>query len=61
MMTDITYISFYSCHIMIIDPIGRKRAIMIYSVVFVLGGLLQALATNLDTMMAGRFIAGRKF
>ncbi|CAO3592943.1 unnamed protein product [Absidia cylindrospora] len=40
------------------DPIGRKKAIMAYSVVFVLGGLLQTLATNLDTMMAGRFIAG---
>ncbi|KAI8335110.1 general substrate transporter [Chlamydoabsidia padenii] len=43
---------------LVAEPVGRKKAIMIFAVVFLLGGLLQALATNLDTMMAGRFIAG---
>ncbi|KAI8096978.1 general substrate transporter [Halteromyces radiatus] len=43
---------------LVADPVGRKKAIIIFSVIFILGGLLQTLAHNLDTMMAGRFVAG---
>jgi predicted MFS family arabinose efflux permease len=43
------------------EPVGRKKAIMLFAVIFLLGGFLQAFATNLDTMMAGRFIAGREY
>ncbi|ORY94966.1 general substrate transporter [Syncephalastrum racemosum] len=40
------------------DPFGRKKAIMLGSVVFLIGGILQTVAQNVDTMMAGRFVTG---
>ncbi|KAI9488205.1 general substrate transporter [Zychaea mexicana] len=40
------------------DPYGRKLAIIVSSVIFIVGGILQAVAQNLATMMAGRFVAG---
>jgi predicted MFS family arabinose efflux permease len=43
------------------DPIGRKKSIVVYGVVFLLGSSLQVGAHNLATMMAGRFIGGSKF
>lgn len=43
-----------------IDPFGRKKTIMFSSLVFILGGILQAVAQNVSTMLAGRFIAGCK-
>lgn len=43
-----------------IDPFGRKKTIMFSSLVFILGGILQAVAQNVATMLAGRFIAGCK-
>ena len=43
------------------DPFGRKLAIILSSIIFIVGGILQAVAQNLPTMLAGRFIAGCKF
>jgi sugar porter (SP) family MFS transporter len=40
------------------DIIGRRRTIFYGSCVFFIGGALQALATSMPMMMAGRFIAG---
>ncbi|KAI7857479.1 general substrate transporter [Circinella umbellata] len=40
------------------DPFGRKLAIILSSIIFIVGGILQAVAQNLPTMLAGRFIAG---
>lgn len=43
-----------------IDRWGRKFAIVLSSVIFVVGGILQVVATNMATMLAGRFVAGCK-
>ncbi|KAJ6171623.1 Mitochondrial substrate/solute carrier [Penicillium chermesinum] len=40
------------------DLIGRRRTIFYGSIVFFIGGLLQALAANMVMMMVGRVIAG---
>lgn len=40
------------------DLIGRRRTIFYGSIVFFVGGLLQALAANMAMMMVGRVIAG---
>ncbi|KAI8139029.1 general substrate transporter [Fennellomyces sp. T-0311] len=40
------------------DRFGRKLAIIVSSVIFIIGGILQAVAQNLATMLAGRFVAG---
>ncbi|KAJ8656085.1 hypothetical protein O0I10_008308 [Lichtheimia ornata] len=40
------------------DPFGRKKTIMFSSIVFIVGGILQAVAQNVSTMLAGRFVAG---
>ncbi|KAF7731871.1 hypothetical protein EC973_007702 [Apophysomyces ossiformis] len=40
------------------DPFGRKLAIIFSAVVFVLGAMLQTVAQNVSTLMAGRFVAG---
>lgn len=40
------------------DVIGRRRTILYGSIVFFIGGLLQALAANIAMMMVGRIIAG---
>ncbi|KAG2172225.1 hypothetical protein INT43_004766 [Umbelopsis isabellina] len=40
------------------DRWGRKFAIVLSSIIFVVGGILQVVAHNMDTMLAGRFVAG---
>jgi MFS family permease len=40
------------------DRFGRKVAIMAYSVIFILGGVLQTIGIDLPMMYAGRFFAG---
>lgn len=40
------------------DRFGRKLAIMAYSLVFILGGVLQTVGADLSMMYAGRFFAG---
>ncbi|KAI9317407.1 general substrate transporter [Dichotomocladium elegans] len=40
------------------DPFGRKLAIILASVIFIVGGILQTVAQNVASMLAGRFIAG---
>ncbi|KAG2173225.1 hypothetical protein INT43_004599 [Umbelopsis isabellina] len=40
------------------DRFGRKLAIMAYSLVFILGGVLQTIGADLSMMYAGRFFAG---
>ncbi|KAI8890860.1 general substrate transporter [Backusella circina FSU 941] len=40
------------------DPIGRKKSIVVFGAIFLLGSALQVGAHNLPTMMAGRFIGG---
>ncbi|KAI8969312.1 general substrate transporter [Mycotypha africana] len=42
----------------IADPFGRKWSIVLSSLVFIVGSILQVVAQNLPTMMAGRFIGG---
>lgn len=40
------------------DIIGRRRTILYGSLIFLVGGALQTLATSLSIMMLGRIIAG---
>ncbi|KAJ2962452.1 hypothetical protein NQZ79_g2349 [Umbelopsis isabellina] len=40
------------------DRWGRKFAIVLSSLIFVVGGILQVVAHNMPTMLAGRFVAG---
>jgi Arabinose efflux permease len=40
------------------DLIGRRRTILYGSMVFFIGGALQAFATSITLMMVGRIIAG---
>lgn len=40
------------------DWIGRRKAILIGVIVFLIGGSIQAGAQNLSMIMAGRFFAG---
>lgn len=40
------------------DLIGRRKTILYGSIVFFIGGALQAFATGLPMMMAGRIVAG---
>lgn len=40
------------------DLIGRRKTILYGSIVFFVGGALQAFATGLPMMMAGRIVAG---
>ncbi|CAE7199104.1 unnamed protein product [Rhizoctonia solani] len=42
----------------IADSIGRRKAIVVGCIVFIIGGTLQTAAQNLSMMMAGRFLAG---
>ncbi|KAI8067555.1 general substrate transporter [Gongronella butleri] len=43
---------------LVAEPIGRKKAIQIFSAIFLMGGIMQTAAQNLETMKAGRFFAG---
>jgi predicted MFS family arabinose efflux permease len=45
----------------IADRWGRKFAIVLSSLIFVLGGILQVVATNMGMMLAGRFFAGCEY
>jgi MFS family permease len=40
------------------DRFGRKLSVMGYSVVFIVGGALQAIGINIGMLYAGRFFAG---
>lgn len=40
------------------DLIGRRKTILYGSIVFFVGGALQAFATGLSMMMVGRIVAG---
>ncbi|KAI8637011.1 general substrate transporter [Parasitella parasitica] len=40
------------------DPYGRKWSIVLSSFIFIIGSILQVVAQNLPTMMAGRFFGG---
>ncbi|CEP15143.1 hypothetical protein [Parasitella parasitica] len=40
------------------DPFGRKWSVVLSSFIFIIGSILQVVATNLPTMMAGRFFGG---
>lgn len=40
------------------DLIGRRKTILYGSIVFFIGGALQAFSTGLPMMMAGRIVAG---
>ncbi|GAB1517462.1 hypothetical protein RhiTH_000510 [Rhizoctonia solani] len=42
----------------IADSIGRRKAIVVGCIIFIIGGCLQTAAVNLGMMMAGRFLAG---
>ncbi|KEP53333.1 MFS sugar transporter [Rhizoctonia solani 123E] len=42
----------------IADAIGRRKAIVVGCIVFIIGGTLQTAAQSLRMMMAGRFLAG---
>jgi len=43
---------------MTIDPFGRKWSIVLSTLVFLAGSVMQVAAQNLPTMMAGRFFGG---
>ncbi|ORX60426.1 general substrate transporter [Hesseltinella vesiculosa] len=43
---------------LVAEPIGRKKAIIIFAAIFIMGGIMQVAAQNLATMKAGRFFAG---
>jgi predicted MFS family arabinose efflux permease len=45
----------------IADRWGRRFAIVLSSIIFVLGGILQVVATNMSMMLAGRFLAGCEY
>lgn len=53
--------AFFACPVsgFFADKLGRRLAIIIGCVIFMLGGSLQTSATNIDLMMSGRFFAGR--
>ncbi|KAI9301483.1 general substrate transporter [Cunninghamella echinulata] len=40
------------------DPLGRKKSIMVFAFVFLLGGILQVVANRIEIMMVGRCISG---
>ncbi|EIE75315.1 hypothetical protein G6F46_003111 [Rhizopus delemar] len=40
------------------DPFGRKWTIVLSSIIFIVGSVLQVAAQNLPTMLAGRFFGG---
>lgn len=40
------------------DRFGRKLSVMGYSVIFIVGGILQAIGINIGMLYAGRFFAG---
>lgn len=40
------------------DAIGRRKAIMIGTIIFLIGGTIQTAAQNLSMMLGGRFVAG---
>ncbi|KAG2227609.1 hypothetical protein INT45_002294 [Circinella minor] len=42
----------------IADPYGRRIAIFLCSTIFIIGSVVQVVATNVAAMMAGRFIGG---
>ncbi|CAE6440057.1 unnamed protein product [Rhizoctonia solani] len=42
----------------IADAIGRRKAIVVGCIIFIIGGTLQTAAQSLRMMMAGRFLAG---
>ncbi|KAF8710460.1 General substrate transporter, partial [Rhizoctonia solani] len=42
----------------IADSIGRRKAIVVGCIIFIIGGCLQTAAMSLGMMMAGRFLAG---
>ncbi|KAI9262120.1 general substrate transporter [Phascolomyces articulosus] len=43
---------------LIADPYGRRMAILICASVFIIGSVVQVVATNVAAMMAGRFVGG---
>lgn len=52
--------AFFACPMsgFFADKLGRRLAIIIGCLIFMLGGALQTAAMNIDSMMAGRFFAG---
>ncbi|CAO3627400.1 unnamed protein product [Cunninghamella blakesleeana] len=40
------------------DPLGRKKSIMLFAFIFLIGGILQVLATYINILILGRWISG---